>query len=434
MTDLIVELYGTEIGLLRGERDDFDFHPGPLGMARFGVGATTLSVAVPLLTSVRPAQRVMRRNFFEEVLAEGGIRAQLASRARLDNDNTMALLARYGRDVAGALQIWDPTDPYEPRAPHTEPVTDERIREMFDEVAASPLGNNSIRRLSSLAGVQDKVLLARVEGQWVEPLDGYPSTHILKPLSGKYRTLIFDEEYGSRFARALGLAAFDTEVVAFDDRQALVIERYDRDVDGTRVHQEDFNQALGYRGDQKYELVPDGRLRAIAGVLREHSSQRERQRLLQMVTLSAALGNLDMHAKNISVLHEPGGEMRLAPMYDVVPQLHMDGIDQTLALYIANTNDPHLVCGGDLLAEGESWGLRAPRAIVTDALEQIHAVAEQEIPHPGAEQSMPQTIADRTARLLNSLERITPPVPLPPADRPFTPRTAGGGWGGPAQR
>jgi serine/threonine-protein kinase HipA len=313
-------------------------------------------------------------------------------------------------------------------------VTDERIREMFDEVAASPLGNNSIRRLSSLAGVQDKVLLARVEGQWVEPLDGYPSTHILKPLSGKYRTLIFDEEYGSRFARARGLAAFDTEVVAFDGRQALVIERYDRDVDGTRVHQEDFNQALGYRGDQKYELVPDGRLRAIAGVLREHSSQRERQRLLQMVTLSAALGNLDMHAKNISVLHEPGGEMRLAPMYDVVPQLHMDGIDQTLALYIANTNDPHLVCGGDLLAEGESWGLRAPRAIVTDALEQIHAVAEQEIPHPGAEQSMPQTIADRTARLLNSLERITPPVPLPPADRPFTPRTAGGGWGGPAQR
>lgn len=434
MTELTVDLYDTEIGVLRGERDRFDFHASPLAMSRFGVGATTLSVAVPFLAAARPAHLSLRRNFFEEVLAEGGIRAQLAARARLDVENTLGLLARYGRDVAGALQIWDPRDPYEPRTPHTEPVTEVQIRKMFDEVAISPLGNNSIRRLSSLGGVQDKVLLARTTDGWAEPLDGYPSTHILKPLSGKYRSLIFDEEYGSRFARALGLASFHTDIAAFDGRQALVVERYDRRPDGTRVHQEDFNQALGFRGDQKYETAPDGRLRAIAGILRRHAARRENQRLLRMVTLSAALGNLDLHAKNISVIHAPDGELTLAPMYDIVPQLHLEGIDHTLALFIANTNDPHALTGGDLVAEAESWGLRAPAPTIIDTLDQITAIAARETPRPGAEPSLPSTIARRVDRLLSTLGETTPPAAAVPDDRAFLPRIAGGGWGGPIGR
>jgi serine/threonine-protein kinase HipA len=41
-------------------------------------------------------------------------------------------------------------------------------------------------------------------------IDGWPSTHILKPESRDYPTSIYDEEFGARFARAAGLSAFST--------------------------------------------------------------------------------------------------------------------------------------------------------------------------------------------------------------------------------
>lgn len=440
MTELIVELYGTHVGSLRGSRDVFDFTAEPAGIERFGTNSTALSVAVPLLSRQGRSDLHKRRTFFEELLAEGGVRSQLAQNARLDSDNTLALLARYGRDVAGAVQIWDPTDPHEPRTPEASPVDDSDIVRMFDEVRTNPLGNRGRRRLSSLAGVQDKVLLTRTDTGWAEPLDGYPSTHILKPQSGKYRSLIFDEEYGSRFPRRLGLSDFQTHVVAFEGRQALVIERYDRDAAGGRVHQEDFNQALGYRGDEKYEQSPGGgRLRAIAAVLREHASGTELTKLLQMVTLSAAIGNLDLHAKNISILHLPDGSVRLAPMYDVVPQLHLH-LDEVLSLAVNGVYDFPRLTGNDLIAEGESWKLRDARSIVTETLEQVRVIADSETPLPGADASLAGVATHQSKTLLDSVAHPATSRAnssgsfdgkQQPAPEVFLPRSAPGGWGGP---
>jgi len=63
---------------------------------------------------------------------------------------------------------------------------------------------------TSLAGVQDKIVLARTGDRWSRVIDGWPSTHILKPESRDYPTSIYDEEFGARFARAAGLAYFPT--------------------------------------------------------------------------------------------------------------------------------------------------------------------------------------------------------------------------------
>ncbi|HEY9392869.1 MAG TPA: HipA domain-containing protein, partial [Nocardioides sp.] len=41
--------------------------------------------------------------------------------------------------------------------------------------------------------------------------------------------------------------------------------------------------------------------------------------LAQMAVLAVAVGNLDMHAKNLGILHPLDNEPRLAPAYDVVP-------------------------------------------------------------------------------------------------------------------
>lgn len=57
----------------------------------------------------------------------------------------------------------------------------------------------------------------------------------------------------------------------------------------------------------------------VAGVMQDRDLTGEVRKLAQMVTVSTALGNLDMHAKNVSLLHEGDGSIRLAPAYDMVP-------------------------------------------------------------------------------------------------------------------
>jgi serine/threonine-protein kinase HipA len=67
--------------------------------------------------------------------------------------------------------------------------------------------------------------------------------------------MIYSEEYASRLARALGLASYATWIETFEGTDALVIERCDRDdaIPGRRLHQEDFNWALGASGAEKYQ-------------------------------------------------------------------------------------------------------------------------------------------------------------------------------------
>src|SRR3546814_1561572 len=83
------------------------------------------------------------------------------------------------------------------------------------------------------------------------------SSDLLKPDSLRFRGLRDLEALGLALARAVGLDAAHALPVTVANRQALLIERYDRTSgsDGAiqRLHQEDFCQAMGYPGELKYE-------------------------------------------------------------------------------------------------------------------------------------------------------------------------------------
>lgn len=423
MTELHVELYGQAMGTLIEGRAGFDFRADPDAVERHGVGSSILSFAVPLTEHPRAGGLRLRRNFFDEILPEGRARDRLAGNAKIAPDYTIGMLARYGRDVAGAVKIWDPTAAGEPRTPATNPIDAARVRQLLEEVAVAPLGNSSLRRMSSLAGVQDKIVLAATAAGWAEPLDGFPSTHIIKPVVGRLPSLIFDEEFGSRIARHLGLAAFDSHIESFDGASALVIERYDRDPrspDG-RVHQEDFNQILGMSGDGKYQSEGHPGLAAIAAVLRRADRGAVSQ-LLKLTAMSLATGNLDMHAKNISMLHHLDGTSTLAPAYDVVPQLHL-GFDETVALYINGKSTFGDITIDDLEAEGRAWGLRDARGIAESTIEQIALFVRDQAPHPGAHPELARDIGRLCASLLAGTGGA--------AASGTSPRSVSGGWGGP---
>ena len=403
MADLVVELYGTRAGLLRGTWRTFDFLPDPAAVARFGIDSPVLSVAIPLTVVAVRSRKERRQNFFRELLPEGRMLTRLAQQASLPEQDVIGLLRTYGRDMAGALQIWDPDIPGEPRQPGLEPLSNAGVADMLAHVQDNPLGNKPFGGKTSLAGVQDKIVLARTQDGWNRVIDGWPSTHILKPESRDYPTSIYDEEFGARFARSVRLTSFPTWIEKFTGVPAVVIERYDRSPDAPegRVHQEDFNQVLGAAGNQKYQKY-GGKvsLERIAQVLSATGDRDSLERLFKLAALSAAVGNLDMHAKNISLLHRPDGSIALSPAYDVVPQAHLPN-DGEVALAIGGEYRHAALTMSHLVAEGRAWGLTGAAELAEETVTLVLQLASTETPHERAHPGLAQDIAGFAANLLS---------------------------------
>jgi serine/threonine-protein kinase HipA len=325
----------------------------------------------------------------------------MLAQSGLRRGDTLGFLARYGRDIAGALQIWDLDDPTEPRTPAVNALTDPQVRRLLEDPLGSPLGNDPLGGKSSLGGVQPKVVLAETADGWAQALGGFPTTHIVKPrLSGAMASVIFDEEYGARLSRKIGLARFDVRVHRFDGLDALVIERFDRHL-GQRIHQEDFNQALGAAGNQKYQelggVVSMGR---IASTLRRHAAAGDLQQLARMLVFAVAIGNLDMHAKNLGLLHGADGSVKLAPAYDVVPQAHQAN-DGRMALACNKKYRHGELTRHDLLAELESWGLRRAEKLLTETMDEIADAIATETPLTGAAPNLQDQLAAFARNLQN---------------------------------
>ncbi len=381
---LAVELHGTIVGTIEGDARSFDFTPTRDGIDRFGANSPILSVAIPLSPSQRRDHAARRRTWFGELLPEGDQYDYMLAQGGLRRDDTPAFLAHYGRDVAGALQVWDLDDPTEPAHPELMAVTSAEVRALLENPIATPLGNDRGAGKSSLGGVQPKIVLVRTASGWAQALGGHPTTHILKPqLGGERATVIFDEEYGSRLAHRMGLADFATSIEQFDGLPALVIERFDR-VDGVRVHQEDFSQALGASRNEKYQEVGGvASLKRVADTLTKHAVGTDLVRLARMVILAVGIGNLDMHTKNIGLIHPIDGDVTLAPAYDVVPQAHMRN-DGKLALAVNKRYRHNEITRDDLHSEFVSWGLRRAAVTIDDTIEQLAEVVRDEIPLDGA--------------------------------------------------
>jgi serine/threonine-protein kinase HipA len=405
MASLVVELYGTRIGVLSGTSRAFDFLPDAAAVTRFGIDSPILSVAIPLTAVAVRSRKERRQNFFRELLPEGRMLTRLAQQAGLAEQDVTGMLRAYGRDVAGALQIWDPDVPGEPKQPALEPLSRVGVADMLRHVQDNPLGNKPFGGKTSLAGVQDKIVLARSGETWNRAIDGWPSTHILKPESRDYPTSIYDEEYGARFARAAGLTSFPTWIGDFAGVPAVVIERYDRSPDAPqgRIHQEDFNQVLGAAGNQKYQKY-GGKvsLQRIARVLSAVGDRDSLDRLFKLVVVSVAVGNLDLHAKNISLLHLPDGSLTLSPAYDVVPQAHQPS-DGEVALAVGGEYRHAALTLNHLVVEGQAWGLADAADRAESTLAAVLQLANRETPDNRAYVGLARDISRFAGNLLAGL-------------------------------
>jgi serine/threonine-protein kinase HipA len=408
MNELTVELYGSEIGRLIPDAQRFDFRAGSDVFERYSLFSPVLSLSIPLASAYTPAHKTRRWNFFAEILPEGRNLSWLAQMARTEIDNTYALLRRFGKDIAGALIIYDPNDEAAMNRPRAEKVNAAAIRGLLQNMATEPFANSPLSGKTSLGGVQPKIVLAKIKKNWHRVHDGYPSTHILKPVVPEYPTLIFDEAYCMNVARSLGLTTHPVWIESFGGIDALVIERYDRDAsmpDG-RLHQEDFNQALGASGNEKYQEY-GGKVsyKRVAETLGRFASADAVQKLAAQMIYAVCIGNLDMHAKNISILHYPDETIRLAPAYDCAPLRHQ-GTDGRMALSVGGEYLHASITKKRIISELLSWkngpftDEAAARGFTEEWIERIGVAVENADEVSGMHTGLRRDIGSFTSRLL----------------------------------
>jgi serine/threonine-protein kinase HipA len=178
-----------------------------------------------------------------------------------------------------------------------------------------------------LAGVQDKLPVSLIDRKIVIPLNGTPSTHIIKPNSDRLPGNVHNEAYCLKLAEMIGLDTAKATTGRAGKRLYLLVERYDRLKTSAgeiiRVHQEDFCQLLGYFPSSKYEFTsssirggPD--LKTLFDGAARFIQPGARLPLIDAVIYNILICNVDAHAKNYSILIGAGGSAKLAPLYDLM--------------------------------------------------------------------------------------------------------------------
>lgn len=304
-----------------------DLMPGPLGPSMTYApewlslgGAFPVSTRMPLRAAPYGPAEVIP--WVVNLLPESQNLEALVRLTRIAEQDVLGLLDQIGRDTSGALSF--------ARRGALEMtcrlVPDEAALErIIDELPAKPflVGEEGVSM--SLAGVQTKIGVHLDEaGQIHIPVDGAPSTWILKPESSNLPGGVWNEALCMRLAARIGLDVPEVRTGRAGKRRYLLVKRYDRAPQGQiwrRLHQEDYAQAFGLFPASKYERnhsgTPGPKLRDMFGLTRQIADIASVTRLLQHVIFNVIACNTDAHAKNYSLLISATG-VRLAPLYDVM--------------------------------------------------------------------------------------------------------------------
>lgn len=256
---------------------------------------------------------------FQNLGPEGWLRRQQARAGRVDAEDDLGLLLRYGADCIGAVSV----RPVE----GTELIIEARFKD--DEAANAATGS---RR--TVSGVQKK-LLAWNDGNCFRPAtDKSPAAYIAKYAPQEHPDLQRNETFSLSLAsEVLGpeeVTGFQVDSVEGIDDHALLVKRFDRTPEGGKLRLEDFAQVLvrprgvDFRGkyEGSYEQIANGIVRYSA------RPQIDLTRFFSALVFNLLIGNADSHLKNWSLLERPEG-LRLSPQYDLLNTLLYGGAYDT---------------------------------------------------------------------------------------------------------
>jgi serine/threonine-protein kinase HipA len=286
------------------------------------VRAVSLSMEVRLESWTAPFGMLP---IFEMNLPEGALRERLrlAFAKATGKFDEFDLLAVVGRSQIGRIRFTG----------DVEDLTDEVPFQSVDEILQRRRDGDLFQYLlekfaafSGISGVQPKLLFrdekafTTMEGAGQRLSQSFRgATHIVKLWEpNEYPQLAANEFFCLMVARQCGL-----EVPSFrlaEDGAALVIDRFDLRMDGSYRGFEDFCVLNARRTEEKYrgsyETSILKRFQQFSASTHLHE---DLESLYVLIVLNCALRNGDAHLKNFGVVYDdPLGEVRLAPVYDLV--------------------------------------------------------------------------------------------------------------------
>lgn len=382
----------------------------PLAAARYGP-----EVAVPWLMNLLPEGEPLRA---------------MTHALGVARDDVLGLIAQTGRDLAGALTIGAPRTAQRPGYRKIEKGLD--LERIIAELPSKPflVGEDGVSM--SLAGTQEKLPVALVDGAVAIPVNGASSTHILKPDNPRLAGSVRNEALCMVLARRCGLNVAPVTTGLAGERSYLLVERYDRTGQGdavSRLHQEDFCQALGRPPAAKYEFNGSGvhgpSLAEMFALVRAHMTARDINGLLDAVIFNIAIGNVDSHAKNYSILLAPR-RIELAPLYDLMSGLDWPNITQNHAQAVDDQRRGRHIYGRHWRRMAEACGLSRPGvirridALTARLLAELPAAADEVAGMPArADRMLPifaASIGERARLVQANAKRDPEDAEPPPAD------------------
>jgi serine/threonine-protein kinase HipA len=259
----------------------FTYDPGWIGLR----GAFPISTTMPF-----GSERIGSASFLPwaaNLLPENEQLRTLGQLLGMARGDVIGLLSAIGGDTAGALSIgqpgrtssvqWRPVD--QPQA----------LEQLIEELPNKPflVGDEGVSM--SLAGAQTKLAVAvDGAGRICIPMNGSPSTHILKPDGPRLAGSAQNEAFCLTLAKRVKISTPSVATGRAGNRAYLLVSRYDRTEAGgrwRRLHQEDYCQALGRYPTDKYETNHSGiagpTLKDMFDVTRRHMAATEIVRAVQ---------------------------------------------------------------------------------------------------------------------------------------------------------
>lgn len=304
--------------------------------------------------------------FFENLFPESDARTILAFNRRFDRKDTFAFLENFGEDCAGALSII-PDREFTSYHSSKYRCIDDELRDALQVIESDPgkhkLYPELVNGRLSIAGAQDKLPVYYENDSFYLPENpASPTTHIIKPASSHFHDIQRNEHFCMDLAQQIGLSVPHSELYNFAGYELFLIERYDRLRSSnkvTRVHQEDFCQAMGLPFNRKYQEQGGPGFLQCRELAEEHllsNISEVKQKLTAAMTFNFLIGNNDAHGKNFSIIHQD--TMTLAPFYDLVSTQVYPSLDRKLAMAIGTTYRHDRVNTGSLTDFSKDMKLR----------------------------------------------------------------------------
>lgn len=294
--------------------------------------------------------------YVENLLPEAELRQAIARRHGVSENNYFSLMQIIGRDCAGAFSLGAPQS-----AGQYEKLPPDELLQLLGNLPQYPMAANRKGASFSLAGAQNKIPLHKSNSEYSLPLYGAASNCIIKTPMKHAEWSVPNELFCMQLASKVLAGVADTEYLPLGEESSLVVHRYDRAVQNTRLvrlPQEDFCQLSGLPSRLKYESEGGPGFATCASLIRKYCSvpAPHLMRMLHWAIFNLCIGNMDAHAKNLSLLTRESGKV-LAPFYDLVCTLYYEGFSTELAMSIGGRSNPDKIAAAQWSQFAQNIGM-----------------------------------------------------------------------------